>query len=274
MVKYIRKSKEWGRGAAWLARRSVTPVAASSNLVVPASEESGRKVPILFFNSRFRETGGKCQMREGFYTWRYKLVAEKLSKVLEKNGFEVHLADSKEQLLEILNSLIPENSVVTNGGSVSLQENGVIDFLRSGKFQFLDRLKAQTLEERLEIEGKAFSCDYYLSGVNAITEKGELVFMDGNGNRDAAVVYGPKNVILVASVNKVVKDVEEARERIRQITPMNSKRLNLKTPCAVTGYCSDCSSEERICNLFVVVEKSLRKKGRIKIILLTYESGF
>ncbi len=213
-------------------------------------------------------------MREDFYIWKNKLVAQKVSKVLEKNGFEVYTVDSKDELLEAIKSLIPENSLVTSGGSVTLQENGVIDFLRSGKFQYLDRMKAQTPEERIEIEMKAFSCDYYLSGINAITEKGELVFMDGNGNRVSAIVYGPKNVILVASVNKVVKDIEQARERVREITPMNSKRLNLKTPCATTGYCSDCSSEERICNFYVVVEKSLRKKGRIKIFLLTYDSGF
>lgn len=270
-------TKRRGRGAAWLARRSVTPVAASSNLVVPANKRDLNGPVFLYdsneFNGQTRKSKGVDVMRVELYNWRYESLAEQLSKEMKKRYFDVFIARSKEELLETVKSIIPEGASVSNGGSLTLAETGVLNLLRSGNYVYYDRASAQTIQERKEIELKSFTVDYYLSSANAITNDGKLVFLDGNGNRVAAVLYGPRNVVIIASVNKVVEDVENARRRLQFISPMNSKRLNLETPCIKTGYCVDCSNKQRICNYFVVVETSARQPGRIKVVLTTFESG-
>lgn len=212
-------------------------------------------------------------MREQLYVWKYEKLAEKISQELKKRGFETWVVKSKEELLKTVDELITPNSTVAVGGSVSLQETGILEFLRSGKYNFLDRYSVKNAEERREIELKSLGADYFLCSANAITEDGKLVFLDGNGNRVAALSFGPRTIIIVASVNKVVPSVQEARERIRYISPMNCKRLNLETPCTKTGWCIDCSSPMRICNYFLVVETSYRQPGRFKIILTTFELG-
>ncbi len=212
-------------------------------------------------------------MREELYKWRYQALALKVAKEMRKRRFEVHVVETRDELIAKIKSLISQGASVATGGSITLSENSVLDLLRSGEYVFFDRYSAKTPEERRELELKAFSADFYLSSVNAITEDGKLVFLDGNGNRVAAITYGPKNVLIVGSVNKVVKDVEDARDRLRFISPMNSKRLNLETPCTKTGYCSDCTASQRICNYFVVVESSARFPERIKVILTTFDSG-
>ncbi|ABS60289.1 lactate utilization protein [Fervidobacterium nodosum] len=212
-------------------------------------------------------------MRSELYNWKYNSLAQKIKPVLERKGFEVYVVNSTDELLSTVSSIIPEKSMVTSGGSLSVSESSVLELLKSGKYNFLDRTSAKTPEEKREIELAAFRSDYYVCSTNAITEDGKLIFLDGNGNRVAAVIYGPKNVLLISSLNKVVKDIEEARERLRYISPMNSKRLNLKTPCTINGLCQDCLSSNRICNYFVVVESSLRQPKRIKIILTTFELG-
>ncbi|HOK87335.1 MAG TPA: lactate utilization protein [Fervidobacterium sp.] len=212
-------------------------------------------------------------MREELYSWKYEHIAIAMAKKMKMRGFEAHVIDTNEKLISKLSEVIPEDSVVTTGGSVTLTETGIIDFLKSGKFQFLDRNAAANTEEKRMIELKAFDSEYYLCSANAITEDGRLVFLDGTGNRTAAVIYGPKNVIIVASINKIVRDIEDARDRLRYISPMNCRRLDLKTPCVETGECMDCSNRERICNYFVVVESSYRAPGRIKVLLTTFELG-
>lgn len=212
-------------------------------------------------------------MREQLYSWKYEKLAEKLVHELKKRGFESWIVKSREELLKTIEELIAPGSTVAVGGSLSLQETGVLELLRNGSYNFLDRYGVKSIDERREIELKSFGADYYLCSANAITEDGKLVFLDGNGNRVAALSFGPKHVIIVASVNKVVPDVQSARERIRYISPMNSKRLNLETPCTKTGWCADCASSQRICNYFLVVETSYRQPGRFKVLLTTFELG-
>lgn len=212
-------------------------------------------------------------MRKELYYWKYNSIANKVSDSLNKKGHDTFIAKDSKEALEILKNLIPENSTVTTGGSLTLAQIGALELFRNGKYNFLDRYVAKSKEEKEELERKAFFSDYYVCSANAITENGEIVLLDGNGNRVAAVIYGPKNVILVTSVNKIVKNVNEARERIRYISPMNSKRLNLNTPCAQIGYCIDCSSHQRICNYLVTIETGLRFPGRIKVILVLEELG-
>jgi len=209
-------------------------------------------------------------VRAELYRFKYESLCKAIKPVLEKKGFEVYIAEDEKQVLEHVERLIPAGSTVSSGGSVTLVETGVLDLLRSGKYNFLDRYSAP---DRRAIELEAFKADYYLCSANAITMDGELVFMDGGGNRVAAVTYGPKNVILIVSANKIVEDLDAARERIRYIAPMNAKRLSLSTPCAVTGICQDCDSPQRICRHYHIVHDSKNQPGRIKIILTIKELG-
>ncbi|KUK23554.1 MAG: Uncharacterized protein XD57_0339 [Thermotoga petrophila] len=212
-------------------------------------------------------------LREELWLWKKEKLAEHVANNLRKKKHEVWIARGREEILERVKELIPEGATVSAGGSLTLADTGVIELLRSGRYNFLDRAAAKTREEVEEIYRKSFWADYYFTSANAITEDGKLVFLDGNGNRVAAVVFGPKNVVVIASVNKVVKDVEEARERLRYISPMNSKRLNLETPCTKTGFCADCSSPQRICDYFLVVESGVRQPGRFKVILTLEDFG-
>lgn len=212
-------------------------------------------------------------LRNDLWIWKKGKVAEHLEKRLKAKKHEVWIARSGEEALEILEEILPEDSVVAVGGSLTLADTGALDLLKSGRYNFIDRYSARTAEEQEELQRKAFWADYFLTSANAITEDGKLVFLDGNGNRVAAVVYGPKYVIVIVSVNKVVRDVQEARERLRYISPMNSKRLNLSTPCVETGFCADCSSPQRICDYFMVVESGARHPGRFKIILTLEDFG-
>jgi L-lactate utilization protein LutB len=194
---------------------------------------------------------------------------------LNKGNMEGYYVEDEEELMEKLKEFIPENSIVGVGDSMTLFETGVIDFLRKGKFVFLDKYKENlTKEEKRDIYLKNFSADTFISSTNAITEKGELYNIDGNGTRVAPMIYGPKQVIIVAGINKIVKDIEEAERRVRSYAaPIDAKRLNKDTPCTKIGYCVDCSSPNRICNDFVVI-KGQFIKGRIKIIIVGKQLGY
>ncbi len=209
-------------------------------------------------------------VHEQLYQFKYSKLCERVKHVLERKKFEVYIAGDKTEARQIVENLIADGSVVSTGGSVTLVETGIMDLLRSGKYKFLDRYNAP---DRRKVEIEAMSSDYYLCSANAITMNGELVFMDGFGNRVAAVTFGPKNVILVVGANKIVKNVEEARERIRYIAPMNAKRLSLSTPCAISGVCEDCASPQRICRHFHVINDCYNSPGRIKIIFVLQELG-
>ncbi len=213
---------------------------------------------------------GGAVVRTELYRFKYESLCKAVKPILERKGFEVYIAEDEKQVLELVEKMIPANSVVSSGGSVTLVETGVLDLLRSGRYVFLDRYKAS---DRRAVELEAFKADFYLCSANAITMDGELVFMDGWGNRVAAVTYGPKNVILIVSANKIVEDLDAARERIRYISPMNAKRLSLSTPCAVTGVCQDCDSPQRICRHYHIINDSRNQPGRIKIILTIKEFG-
>ncbi|QTA38049.1 lactate utilization protein [Thermosipho ferrireducens] len=212
-------------------------------------------------------------MRKELFQWKYQALASRVADSLSKKGHEVFIVQSAREALKKVDEIIPEGASVAVGGSLTIGESGILEHLRSGKYKFIDRYAAKTREEKEKLEKEAFFADYYLCSANAITEDGEIALLDGNGNRVAAVIYGPKNVILVVSVNKIVRNLPEARERIRYISPMNSKRLNLSTPCVQTGMCIDCASYQRICNYYVIIESGHRSPGRIKIILILEELG-
>lgn len=208
-------------------------------------------------------------------SWYIEKRVERTIEGLNKRNMEGYFVNDEVELIELLKNLIPHDSIVGVGDSMTLFETGVIDFLRNGKYIFLDKYKdGITKEEKRKIYEKNFSADAFLCSTNAITESGELYNIDGNGSRVAPMLYGPKQVILVAGINKIVKDIDEAEKRVRNYSaPIDAKRLNKNTPCTTLGYCIDCKSPNRICNDFVIIRGQF-VKGRIKVIFVGKQLGY
>ena len=209
-------------------------------------------------------------------------VIEKTIENLQKNNMAVYFAQDRAEALEIAKGLMKKGDTVTCGGSVTLSETGIRQHLSSGEYNFLDRSLAKDGEELEEIYRKSFYADVYLTSANAVTEKGELVNVDGNCNRVAAILFGPKSVICVVGKNKIVSDVDAGFKRIKEIAaPLNTKRLGLKTPCAETGICckaeekitAGCMCDDRICVNYVVSGRQ-RVKERVKVILVNENLGY
>ena len=194
---------------------------------------------------------------------------------LEKNNIKGYYAKNNDEILNIIKGIAKEGEVVAVGGSMSLFETKVIDFLRSGRYDFLDRYKENlTPDDIKDIYRKSFSADTYFASSNAITEEGEIFNVDGNGNRVAAMLYGPDKVILIVGVNKIVKNLDEAIKRNKDISgPANAKRLNTQTPCAKVGYCMDCKSKDRICCEYTVIKRQ-RIDNRMHVIFVNDIVGF
>lgn len=209
--------------------------------------------------------------KETFYENQAKTIIENLKKRQMEGFYCSTKEDAKKKVLE----LIPSGSSVAHGGSMTLAECGITEAVSSrDDLTFYDRGKASTPEEVGEIYRKAFSCDTYLMSTNAITLDGELVNIDGNGNRVAALIFGPASVLVVCGMNKAAVDVKSAIERVRNFaSPPNCNRLNRKTPCAVTGTCADCLSPDSICAQMVITRKSMTP-GRIKVLLVGEELGY
>ena len=207
--------------------------------------------------------------------WLRELRINKVIKALEKNNMNGYLVSSKEELIKKIEELTKENDVVACGGSMTLFETGVIEHLRGERYKFLDRYKEglDTWDIK-KIYREAFFSDVYFTSTNAITENGEIYNVDGNGNRVAAMLYGPEKVIIVAGYNKIVKNLSEAIERNKNIAaPINAKRLNKKTPCVKTGYCMECKSSEKICREYTLI-KSQNNSNRIHVIFLNEDYGY
>lgn len=194
---------------------------------------------------------------------------------LKKNNMEGHFVKSTEELHKILLSLIPNEQTVGFGGTMTLFETGTLDWLRKRPLKLLDRYQEGLTQEDIQSLYRAcFSADTYIMSANAITEDGTLYNVDGLGNRVAALIYGPKQVVVIAGTNKIVKDYDQAVERNqRTAAPANAKRLNRNTPCAKLGYCTVCSSPERICSAFVTVKKQM-DPHRIKVIIIDGDYGY
>jgi len=199
--------------------------------------------------------------------WFREKQAERTIQALKKNNFEgLYVSNSKAALEEVMKR-IPDGASVGIGGSVTLAQIGLLDALKNRKIQFIwPQQQAKSDEERLELFRKCFSTDVFLSSTNAVTEDGRLYNVDATGNRAGAMFIGPKKTIIVCGVNKIVKDLEAAEKRVREWTaPQNAKRLGKKTPCVETGVCSDCSSPDRICNIYVSLAK---KPVRTEVIVI------
>jgi hypothetical protein len=205
----------------------------------------------------------------------YHTQAESIIKQLKKRNMEGFYCATADEAREKALSLIAFGEKVSFGGSVTVQECGILDALRGREdITLYDRATAKDAEEMGIIFRQAFSADTYLMSANAITLDGELVNIDGNGNRVAALIFGPKQVIVVAGMNKVATTEEEAVNRARNMAaPPNCIRLKKNTPCAVTGKCADCMGNETIC-CHTVVTRHSRDAGRIKVILVGEELGY
>lgn len=207
--------------------------------------------------------------------WYIDEKIKRTKEALEKNNYDVYVVNTKEDAANMVESIIEKGSTVSFGGSMSILECGVLNILRNGEYNLLDRYKeGLTSEDIGKLFRESFFADYYLTSTNALTENGELVNLDGNGNRVAAMIFGPKKVVVIAGINKIVRDIDEAYKRVRdEAAPINAKRLSRKTPCGVTGKCMDCSSPERICNHMVVTYRQ-NTKNRGIVILVKEDIGY
>lgn len=222
----------------------------------------------------YKDIEGDVKMDKNL-EWLNEQKIKRTIEALEKNNMSGYLVGDEKELLEKIEEIVVEGSTVACGGSMSLFETGVMDHLRSGKYKFLDRYKeGLTKEEVVRIFKESFLADAYFSSSNAITEDGQLYNVDGNGNRVAALLYGPEKVVIVCGVNKIVPTLEDAIKRNEIISaPANAKRLNKNTPCTKVGYCMNCNSNERICSEYTVIKRQGRK-GRIHVIFLNKEIGY
>lgn len=196
-------------------------------------------------------------------------------KNLNKHNIGGYYVTSKKELFDLLESFLSYGETIGCGDSITLEELGVFNYLRTNDYIFLDKYKDElTSDEKREIYLDNFRSDTFFSGVNAISEDGKLFFIDGNGSRVAPIIYGPKQVILITGTNKITKDEESAKQRVRQVAaPLDTIRLEKKTPCAVTKQCIDCNSPQRICNDFVMIAGQFQTE-RIKVIIIDGDFGY
>jgi len=205
----------------------------------------------------------------------YENLAKNIINKFNLRGIEGYYCAGREEASARAKSFLAPGCTISWGGSVTLEETGIIDSLKkSGSYIIYDRKDAITPEEKKEMYSRIVTSDYYFMSSNAITLDGELVNIDGNGNRVACLCNGPANVIIVAGMNKIVEDVKAGISRTRNIAaPPNAVRLGLDTPCAGSGRCGDCYSKDCICGQIVITRMS-RVPGRIKVILVGEELGY
>jgi len=209
-------------------------------------------------------------MNENIFTRNEKL-AQKVIKGLGSRNMTGYYASSAEEAKKIALDLIPEGSTVTMGGGMSVHEIGLVDALKNGNYNFLDRDQA---EDKRAAMLAAYDADFFLSSCNAITEDGILINIDGNANRVSAIAQGPKKVIFIVGMNKVCSDVDGGMKRARNVAaPINAQRFGLDTPCTKTGSCFNCKSPDTICCQFLVTRFS-RHADRIHVILVNDSLGF
>ncbi|HEX3023511.1 MAG TPA: lactate utilization protein [Lachnospiraceae bacterium] len=204
----------------------------------------------------------------------YKAQANTIIAKFKARGIIGYYCSSKEEALEQAKELLEPNATISWGGSESIKEIGLMDYLDQSDYTLYDRMLPKTKEEQREMLGKIVTCDYYFMSSNAITLDGKLVNIDGHGNRVACLINGPSNVIIVAGMNKIVPDVESGIARVHNMAaPPNAVRLNRATPCHDFGRCMDCLSADCMCSNIVITRKS-NIPGRVKVILVGEELGY
>jgi len=207
-------------------------------------------------------------------TLRNQKLGAQVVKALQSRFFDAVYVDDSAAAVAKIASLIPKDHVVSWGGSQTLDEIGIKPRLEQDGYKVIDRDKAPNREERVELMRQALLCDTFITGCNAISEDGQLVNIDGFGNRVAAMIFGPRQVIVIAGMNKIAKTLDDAIIRARTIAaPRNTQRFpDNKTPCNETGSCADCKSPDSICS-FMVTTRLCKPAGRIKVILVGEDLG-
>ncbi len=203
-----------------------------------------------------------------------RTTAERIIKKLAIRNMTGHYRDTAAEAVELARDLVEPGQSVTWGGSVSFSESGIKAALEADGHRMIDRSQAATPEEQDAMWREQVGADWFFMGTNAITLDGELVNIDGNANRLALLLHGPKHVCVIAGMNKVVADVESGLKRIRTVTcPLNAARLHTGTPCELAGVCSNCHAEKCMCCQEVITRHS-RHDGRIHVILVGEDLGF
>ncbi len=217
-------------------------------------------------------------------------MTEKIKNViaaLENNNIAAVYCKDKAEACNTVNSMLEKGAVIAAGGSVSLHESGVWDIITSSDYRFIDRNREGiTPNERLEVFRQTIGCDYYFCSANALTEAGELINVDGFGNRVASIAFGPERIVAVVGVNKIVKDIDDGLLRIKKIAaPKNAVRLGIPLPCAKLGHCislekdsnppftAGCNHERRICSSYLISGRQ-QKQGRITVVLVDESLGY
>lgn len=204
---------------------------------------------------------------------RNNLLGPKVVEALKRRQFDAYYVADKKNVAEKVLELIPQNDVVSWGGTTTVEQLGIKKLLKDNGYSVIDRDSAKSLEEKLEKMRNSLNCDTFLMSSNAITEKGELFNIDRVGNRVAALCFGPKSVIIIAGMNKIVPDMEAAYSKVRHYTsPINAQRFCDSTPCSKTGECADCLSPQCCCAQMVATRFCF-PAGKIKIVLVNDELG-
>jgi hypothetical protein len=204
----------------------------------------------------------------------YENLADSLIEKFNKRGIEGYYCDNKEEALIMAQRFLTPGCSISWGGSETIKEIGLLDTLQSSDYVLYDRARAKTVEEKSDMYSKIVTADYYFMSSNGITLDGELINIDGTGNRVACLMYGPKNVIVISGMNKIVTDEQAGINRARNIAaPPNGVRLGRNTPCTHIGKCTDCLADDCMCSDIVIIRKS-QPTNRIKVILVGEELGY
>ena len=199
---------------------------------------------------------------------------QKTKEALEANNIECIVVESKEEALQKALEIIPEGAEIGLGGSVTVEQIGLLEKLRTGNYTLYDQYEPGIeMEENLRRRKKGMLAKYFVAGTNAITLDGQLVNVDGMGNRVCAQIFGPDKVVLVAGTNKIVKDIHAGFERLQEIAPINAKRVGIPTPCLETEECIDCDAPTRICNMYTIIRRMMFP-GRLTLILVKDKLGY
>ncbi len=206
--------------------------------------------------------------------WLLRRTAREIVAVLRARGFVAQAVEDEAEALKAALALVPEGATVGLGGSMTLEAIGAVEALRAGPYRLIDRYRTESWDETMAAYRRGLDADVFLTGTNAITRAGELVCVDCSGNRAAAMIFGPRRVVVVAGANKVVEGLDEAFARLRRVAPLNCRRLGHKTPCAESGRCEDCMIPERMCNYTAIIHDGLKEKDRFHVVVVAKELGF
>jgi hypothetical protein len=211
-------------------------------------------------------------MENQYRTWLGEKRGKLALRAFAEKGWAAYYAETLDEAKRLLfDTLLPKGVSVGLGGSETLSAMDILPVLRNGSYKLYDRYNCA---DHFEVCRDSLMADYFLSGANALTMKGEMVNLDCSGSRVAAMAYGPRRVIVTAGVNKLTDTLEEAIARVQAIAPMNCRRNGHKTPCAETGICGDCNIPDRMCNHLLITYNALKFSGKYTLILINEDLGF